>query len=186
MENRYINYFTSQQRGGGVENIGPLFKSKRLYQHGFGVSSMPIVIQHGHGIGSIFQNFYHLISPLISSGLRAIKSEAINAGRNIVKDIGVKPITELLQDHGGIAVQNLTDKAKAKIKRMQGEGVRRRSSKRKRKQKTIKKSKVIVKKKQLMSRLLQNNNNNNIVKRIAKKRNRKTTKKSPRVLDIFD
>ena len=78
-----------------------------------------MMIQYGQGIGSFFQNLYHLISPWISSGLNAIKSEASNASKKIIQDIASKPITNLITEHGTEAIKNLKRKA---INKMQGGG----------------------------------------------------------------
>jgi 2-iminoacetate synthase ThiH len=61
----------------------------------------------------------NLISPWISSGLNAIKSEASNASKKIIQDIASKPITNLITEHGTEAIKNLKRKA---INKMQGGG----------------------------------------------------------------
>jgi hypothetical protein len=124
MEDRYISYFL-QQSGRGLADIGDMYRAKKVYQRGFNYYTPhpPITIQHGNGIGSFFQNLYRIITPLLHSGINALKSEATNASRNILKDIATKPITELITTHGAEAINNLTNRASEQFKEMRGRGI---------------------------------------------------------------
>jgi hypothetical protein len=121
MESDYINYFLSQH-GGGLSDIGSPYKMKRIVQQGYG---FPVLVQEGQGIGTLFQSLYHLMRPLIVSGLSAIKSEASVAGKNILRDITTKPITKLLAEEGNRAIGNLKRRANDQIGEMSGKGVKR-------------------------------------------------------------
>jgi hypothetical protein len=77
MESDHINYFLSQH-GSGLSDIGSPYKMKRIVQQGYGI---PVLVQECQGIGTLFQSLYHLMRPLIVSGLSAIKSEASVAGK---------------------------------------------------------------------------------------------------------
>jgi hypothetical protein len=118
------------------------------------------VVQDGQGIGAFFQGLYHLMRPLIVSGLSAIKDEASVSGKNILRDITTVPITKLLADEGNRAIGNLKRRANDQ---MSGKGV-------KRSRKSIKKPKRPVKR-QSTARKRQSDSGN---------------KKKPRELDIFD
>lgn len=163
MEIRYINHFLNGQLGRGLQDIGSPYKSRRVFQHGSG-QLVPIVVQEGEGIGTFFQNLYHLVKPLIYSGLKAVKSEAKSAGKNILTDIATKPLTQLLSQHGSEALSNLQNKAADEIRQMRGKGVKRR-------QKTIKTAN-----KRFRSQSIEKHQVSK-AKKLAKK---------PRVLDIFD
>lgn len=125
MEEIYENYFLNQY-GGLIGDIGPLYKSNKIYQRGFGFH--PITTQHGQGIGSFFQNLYNIVYPLIRSGVSSLGSEMKTAGKNIIKDIATKPISTLIEEHGNEAISNLKNKAMNKIKTMQGKGVKKKDN----------------------------------------------------------
>jgi hypothetical protein len=159
-----MQYFSNQQIGGGMSDIGKLYKSNRIYQHGFGAA--PIIVQQGHGLGSVLQNFFQAVYPIIRSGFNSLGSEAKTAGKNILRDIATKPITSLIKEHGTEAISNLKNKITNEMKKnMSGKGV---------KKKSIKKQ---VKRLKHQSHL-----------KAAPKRSRQNKKQKiqPRILDIFD
>jgi len=123
MSQHYVDYFLSQQQGGSIDDIGQLYKSKRINQTGFGLGYSPILIQNGHGIGNFLYGLYRMLNPLIVSGMNAIKSEAFNTGKNILSDIGKKSLKNIITEHGSQAIQNLKLKAENKVSNMQGKGV---------------------------------------------------------------
>jgi nitrogen regulatory protein PII-like uncharacterized protein len=122
MEQRYINYFLSQQGG----NFDDVHKSKHLFQKGYGNSFT--LIQHGQGIGNFFYGLYKLISPLLFNGLNTIKSEAINVGKNVLNDYGSDSVGKLVSKYAIEGIDNLKTKAEAKIKQMSGNGIKSRKS----------------------------------------------------------
>jgi hypothetical protein len=171
MEQRYVNYFLSQQ-GGSMNDIGNLYKSKHLFQKGYGNSFT--TIQHGYGIGNFFNGLYKLISPLLFSGLNAVKSEAVNLGKNVLNDYGSESIGKLLNKYGIESVENLKSKAESKIKQMSGKGIKRR-------RKAIKKeNNVKFHQSEIKPSTVRNK------KRKSQTYIKKIIKKKPRVLDIFD
>lgn len=201
MEQRYINYFL-KQHGDGIGDIGETYKSKKIYQSGFGAT--PITLQQGHGLGSFLQSLFHLMKPLVYSGVDAIKSEVSTAGKNILQDIARKPITELITEHGEKAISNLTGKAKQAYKNMRGKGVKGKRINNKKSLLKIKKTKLkrqivkkvknktkqkIVRKKPIRkaTRPKKLHSSLKLARRTFKKTNKTRNKKlEPRVLDIFD
>lgn len=107
----YLKYYQNQA-GNGIEDIGNLYHiSPRFHQRGRG------------GIGSFFSGIYRYIKPLISSGLKAIKKQSIKTGVNILKDLGEKPIRDILINEGQSAVDALAQKGIRKLQKLQdGEG----------------------------------------------------------------
>lgn len=104
MESYYTQYYL-RQKGGGLSDIGPLYKS-------------PVFYQRGSGIGSFFSGLFKHIKPLVSSGIEALKSQSLKTSSAILNDIGKKPINEILKEQGKIAVKDLTEKGLNKLKRM--------------------------------------------------------------------
>jgi hypothetical protein len=183
MKNRYIDYFMShQQVGGGIANIGQLYKSNRFHQQGFGFTT--IIDQEGQGLGSVLQHLYHLFYPIVKSGIGALGSETKKLGKNILRDIATKPITDLIKEHGNDAISNLKNKAKEEIQNMSGKGVKRKRKNNRR----VKKSK-----KKPIKNKTKRSNSQSISKLTAAKRFISKSKKNNtkgevkhRILDIFD
>lgn len=140
MSQRYIDYFLSQQ-GGSIKDIGSLYKSKRILQTGFGF--IPILIQKGYGIGNFLYEIYKILNPFLTSGLNAIKSEAISTGKNILDDVGKKSLKNIFTEHGTQAIQNLKQKVEKKIDTMQGKGVKKAIKKKSKRKNAHSKSKSI-------------------------------------------
>lgn len=116
------------QYGLGLQDIGSLHKSKKIYQRGYGASGGGggvTSVQSGHGLGSFFQSMYNSFSPLLLSGFNALRKEAGAVGRNIIRDIGQKPLTSLIEEHGGAAVDRMKDKITNKYKEMSGGRIKR-------------------------------------------------------------
>lgn len=186
MENRYINHFLNKnhQIGSGVGNIGKLYKSNRVYQQGFGF--VPIIDQQGQGLGSILQNLYQLVYPIIKSGFNALGTEAKTAGKNILRDITTKPITDLIREHGTEAISNLKNKTKEEMKNMRGRGVKKGRTQ-------VRQHPVDVLKKKAIKKAIKNKTKSSerqstpklAAKRVANKANKKKNN-TYRVVDIFD
>lgn len=110
MEDIYTQYY-SNQIGSGLGQIGPLYTNPRFIQHGRG------------GVGAFFSNLFHYVRPLLQSSFRAVKSQAIKTGKNILSEAGSKPIKEIIKQQGRLAVEELAEKGLAKLQKMQrGEG----------------------------------------------------------------
>jgi hypothetical protein len=157
-----------------MEDIGKLYKANRVYQHGFGAT--PIIVQQDHGLGSVLQNIFQTVYPLIRSGFSSLGTEAKIAGKNILRDIATKPITSLIKEHGTEAISNLKNKINNEIKKnMSGKGIKKKKNKRHHK-KTIKNK---------VKRLIGQSNLKVATKR-SKQNKSENNQLQPRVLDIFD
>lgn len=126
MNSHYINYYL-RQHGGGIGDIGPLYRSPFILQRGSG------------GVGSFFSGLWRHLSPLLVSGASALSNEAVNSGAAILGQVGSKPLKDVLKDQGKIAMKNLATRAADKLKRkMQGgEGRRKKYIKRARLQHVV-------------------------------------------------
>lgn len=137
MDQVYTAYYTGQL-GGGLSHIGSLYVSPR-------------VLQHGRGIGSFFASLYRTLKPLLFSGANVIKNQAVDTSKAILNDFGRKPLRNILEEQGKIALNNLTEKAVNKIssKFQRGTGkrsIKHRNKKRKRQSPKRTKAKRIKKK----------------------------------------
>lgn len=104
MDSYYTQYYL-RQKGKGLSDIGPLYRS-------------PVLYQRGSGIGSFFSGLFKNLKPLMASGLEALKDQSIKSSSAILNDIGRKPFKEILKEQGKVAVKDLTDKGINKLKRM--------------------------------------------------------------------
>lgn len=109
--NSYYTQYYLRQEGRGLSDIGALYHSPLINQRGRG------------GVGSFFSGFLKYLKPLVSSGLNALKSQALKSGSAILDDVGNKPLKEILKEQGKAAIQNLAVRGVDKLKRMQaGQG----------------------------------------------------------------
>jgi len=126
---RYIAYYTAQARG-----VGGGYKGFRT--------------QKGAGLGSFLASLYRRVMPYISSGAKALGSELLNSGVNILRDgINNKNLKESIGTHLTSAGKNLGEKASSSVQSMLGLGYKRKrgpkagqSRSNKRPRKTCKKS----------------------------------------------
>lgn len=116
MEARYTKYYL-YQRGSGLGDIGVLHRGPLIYQRGRG------------GIGDFFSTVIRTLRPLLSTGLNVLKDQSLKTGSAILRDIGQKPINNVLREQGTLALQELTEKGLNKLKKtMQGgKGIKRRA-----------------------------------------------------------
>lgn len=144
------------QSGENFNSIGKLVKNKRNYQRGYNnFHSRGFYVvkrQRGRGIGSAFLGLARFLIPLIQSGYKAIKGEAVSAGADILRDFKNKHLEDIVTKRSREAVRNLKDKASNKIdSMMKGEGPRRKrqkkSIKRQRTRKNMHTAKVVKRKK---------------------------------------
>lgn len=117
MNTHYTQYYL-RQSGSGLSDIGAIYRSPVFEQRGRG------------GIGSFFSGLIKHLRPLVSSGLTALKDQTIKTSANILSDIGRKPLKEILKEQGKSAIENLTNRGLAKIRKMQKGGRRKRNIKR--------------------------------------------------------
>lgn len=131
------------QKGENLNSIGNLVKNKRIYQRGYnnkGFNNLHskgfyvVRRQRGKGFTSVLLGLSRFLIPLIQSGYKAIKSEAVSAGTDILRDFKNKHLEDIVKKRSQQAVKNLKEKASNKIDTMmKGEGLRR-----KKRKKTIK------------------------------------------------
>ncbi|HBK84196.1 MAG TPA: hypothetical protein DDZ41_11500 [Flavobacterium sp.] len=73
------------------------------------------------------------MKPVLSSGLKFLKKEAVNTGIDLMTGIvQQKPVNQILRDRSLQIVDNLKDKATEKIKNMTGTGCKRKRCMKKR------------------------------------------------------
>lgn len=163
MEGRYLKYYLNQG-GRGLSDIGVLHRGPLYYQRGHG------------GVGSFFSTLFRTLHPL----LNVLKDQSIKTGSAILRDIGQKPIKDVLKEQGAIALQDLTERGVNKLKRtMQaGKGIKRRGMSLKT-QLLLKRFKRNVGKKRGVQK-------GGKKKRITKRSKRRISVKRKRTLDIFD
>ena len=106
MDKIYTAYYLNQV-GSGLSEIGPLYSTPRFVQYGRG------------GIGSFFSGILKRFSPLIQSGLKAIKKQGLKTGTNIIREIGKKPLKDILKEQGKAAVKDLVEKGIHKLEKSQ-------------------------------------------------------------------
>jgi hypothetical protein len=107
---RYLVYYEAQARG-----VGGLNKSFK--------------IQKGNGVGSFFGNFFRRLIPYIKTGAKALGSEFLNVGTNLLRDgLNNKDIKESMDTHLTNAGRNLGAKASTSMKTMLGMGYKKRKA----------------------------------------------------------
>lgn len=171
MYSHYTNYYLRQQ-GGGIGDIGPLYRSPLILQKGSG------------GVGSFFSGVWKYLSPLVSSGVSALSSQAAKSGAAVLDQVGKKPLKEVFKEQGKIAMKELATRAADKLKRkMQaGEGRRKKYIKRPRqthKAHSSSKRKQVGKGKKSKRKTKASKNKKSTVSRKSKKSN-------TRFVDIFN
>lgn len=111
MDAVYTSYYNNQS-GSNVQNIGEIYHTPRN-------------VQYGRGIGSFFSALYSHLKPLFKTGLNILKNKSIDIGKEMLEEIGTKPIKEILLNQGKKVVNNFKEATIDKIKTMQeGKGKR--------------------------------------------------------------
>jgi hypothetical protein len=104
---RYTQHYANQSGGG---EIGPLYKAS-------------FRVQRGHCIGSFFRGLFRFVKPLLYSGAKAVGTDALKSGSNIVTDLlerePDRKVGDILRTRFGEAKDNL----KQKIRNMTGSGL---------------------------------------------------------------
>lgn len=158
-----IAAYYSAQAGGGLHHIGPLYKSPRKYQQGY-------------GIGSFLGNVLSYLRPIAMKGLKQIGEQTYKTSSNVLSDlIENKPLGDIVQSRAKEAILGLTEKGidrgikviKRKMGKQSGRGINKRARRRKNSLATRRRKKI----KQIGGR------------RVKRKRTKRRSKK--RVLDIF-
>jgi len=99
MANIYLSHYS--QYGKGFNDIGPIFYSRNI-------------VQKGRGFGGFFRALYRYVKPLLSGGLRLLKTEGLKTGANILSDLaaGTKPARDILKERGKQTLTNIGNKIK--------------------------------------------------------------------------
>lgn len=95
MDALYTNYYNNQS-GKNVDNIGEIYHSPRI-------------VQYGRGIGSIFSALFSHLKPLFKTGLNVLKNKSIDIGKEILNEIGTRPVKEILINKGKKVLNDLKD-----------------------------------------------------------------------------
>lgn len=175
MNSHYAQYYLRQE-GRGLSDIGTLYNAPLIRQRGRG------------GIGNFFSGAFNYLRPLFSSGIEALKSQAVKSGSAILDNVGKKPLKEVLKEQGKMAIEDLAIRGVNKLKRkiQGGSGVRKKrkiqggSGGRRKRKNNIKSRRLTKGAHSTLKR-----------KRVGKgKRKRKSVKqnrnKKSRVVDIFN
>lgn len=166
--NSYYKQYYLRQEGRGLSDIGSLYNVTPFQQEGRG------------GIGRIFSGIFRQLRQLVSSGLSAIKEQAIKSGTAILADIDKKPLKPLSKEQGKIALDNLTQRGVNKLRKIQGRG-----HKRNIKGGRVRKSRnTHVKRKRKTPQL--GNGKTRKKRKSSNKTKRKKSYKKARFVDIFD
>lgn len=111
MDKQYTNYYHNQS-GRNVHNLGDIYRSPRI-------------VQHGRGIGSLFTSLFSHLKPLLRSGANFLKNKTAEIGKEILEEVGTKPIKEILKEKGKKVFNNIRENTIEKLKTMQnGNGKR--------------------------------------------------------------
>lgn len=115
--------FRAVQGGGGLNNIGPIFKNIPIYQKGYGtIERRP---QRGRGLGSVFGHLYRYLKPLLTKSVKALGHEVLSATGDILDDNSGAPLAQIIKSRGERSVENLKRKADEKLKAvMSGSGAK--------------------------------------------------------------
>lgn len=170
MTSHYTQYYL-RQSGGGLADIGPIYKASTFHQKGRG------------SIGNFFSGLFRYLTPIVTSGVNALKDQTVKTGANILTDIGHKPFKEILKEQGKAALSDLTQRGLVKLKKMQqGSGTKKKYIKR---AKNSKKSYSTSKRKTKRFKKQFGLGRKQIGHGKKKKKSKKNKKKT-RIIDIFN
>lgn len=111
MDAIYTRYY-NHQSGDNVHNIGEIYHTPRI-------------IQNGRGIGSLFSSLLSHLKPLLKTGLNVLKNKSIDIGKDILEEIGSKPLKNILINQGRKAVNHIKEVTLERLDKLQkGEGRR--------------------------------------------------------------
>jgi hypothetical protein len=165
MNNQIYRYYLKQQQGGGLQDIGPIYRSPRGYQLGRG------------NFSNFFSGILRYLRPLVSSGLDVLKNEALTTGSKILTDMTEeKPIKEILKNRGEQALQNITNQAISAVKKKTQLGT---GYKRKRTRRSTFSLRPAIKKSKRKRKAVKTK------RKSTKRKNSRKRKSSVRTLDIF-
>lgn len=105
MDVLYTNYYINQS-GNNIQNIGEIYHTPRI-------------VQYGRGIGSLFSSLFSHLKPFLRTGLNYLKNKSLDIGKEILEEIGTKPVKDILFNQGRKVINNIKDATIEKIKTMQ-------------------------------------------------------------------
>lgn len=106
---QYDQFFSQVQIGRGISDIGPIYKSRAVFQR-------------GRGLSSVFQGLLRILRPYIASGTKALKKEGFRAASEILGKVGQgQPIRNILKEQGNKSLMNLSEKAGNKLDEIRNE-----------------------------------------------------------------
>jgi hypothetical protein len=93
---------------------------EHYYSHqagsGVGIVYKGVPFQRGHGIGSFLGGLFRSVIPLLSSGLRTVGRETLDAGMGLISDmVNSRPMESSIRSRFKEASSNLKRKADEKI-----------------------------------------------------------------------
>lgn len=110
----YTRYYLQQSGHGSDNRFGAPYIS-------------PLVLQRGYGLGGIFSTVARYLTPIFG----ALKDTVFTAGKNVLHDIGRKPLNDILMEQGKLAASTLTDRSAKQMHEWIGagrKGIKRRAS----------------------------------------------------------
>lgn len=105
---KYMHYY-QKQIGGGINDIGELYQA-------------PLFLQRGRGIGSFFSGLIKNLKPLFKSSVNALKEQGVKSANAIVRDLGNKPLKQILKEHGKTAATDLMNRSINRLNRGKQQG----------------------------------------------------------------
>lgn len=115
----YTQYYLNQAGGSGAPLVHGTFGRLHVQQP---------ILQRGYGVGGLFAAAATHLTPLLLKGLRAVKDSLLTAGSNVVRDLGRRPLDEILKEQGRGLATDLTDKAGKQVRQWVGAGAGRRKT----------------------------------------------------------
>lgn len=145
---KYIKYYHEQSLG-----VGGGFKHSRT--------------QKGLGVGSFLSSLFRRIAPYLYSGAKAVGSELLTTGANLLRDqINNKDSKESFDTHFATAGRNLASKASDSTKKMLGLGYKRKRAVARSQSRASKQSrKTVIKKATKIKKTPKNSSKTNKIKR---------------------
>lgn len=101
----YTRYYLQQSGHGSDNRFGAPYIS-------------PLVLQRGYGLGGIFSTVARYLTPIFG----ALKDTVFTAGKNVLHDIGRKPLNDILMEQGKLAASTLTDRSAKQMHEWIGAG----------------------------------------------------------------
>lgn len=103
------SYYLTHQRGGGLADIGGLYRA-------------PVFIQRGRGVGSFFAGLWKYIAPLAVSGLKTIGKQSLKTGADVLSDLAEgKNLKSTLREHSHQAAKDLAKRGINKLRTLHEE-----------------------------------------------------------------